>query len=953
MKSEMKRLLFFMFFAALTTNLAGNTFLFQTGFEEEDAIKNLILKGWKSTLPFDKPVYWPEGVKAELVTDVFFTGSKALMLHSVSPERVVNISTPFLNVKEGSKIKISAAMKIQQVVTGEKGWYKARLGYGICDKDFNPVKGGFKSFAEEEGTRDWTMYEIVTVTPPGSEHISVYMELKNCRGTAWFDDIKIELAREGSFLSDASSNEQAFSASEPIVIPKPWKERYGGNFIPLEKVALIADSEETAKTELIEFIKSLTGNPPPEKQQADDSTLVLMGAPGQDPLKKYMQLAGLSIDWKELGEQGYVVYAGTVADKKTILLAGFSPESRFYALQTLKQLAVKKNGRNYVHEGLVIDRPLYKIRGAVFGDLRRWYDGPPQRINGKYQYSGWPYRERFHKLKLNFIWLAGWGSDHYARQVFPLNERDKQVLEDFLKDCKKYFITPSVGLRPYRQLPHPGREKGGVIYSSEEDIEGVVSNLVTMYGMGYRDLFITFDDLPSHRFLEYEQDKKRFKSIGDAHLYYIGEVYKRLKKTCTDVNFRVIGVAYGGGAQMSTLWKEYLRDISSLPKEIEFVFTSAGSSDADYSSSLSGGRKIIIWSNYYAGLYEKLAQVPVIVNPYEGGDSTLHQHTTGHFVLFVDLPNEDTAHISWYTASDYMWNPSAYKPEDSAKRALVKSVGYEPYQLLQEYTKLTHEIGDEGIQGTSGKERIDYIKQVINELDGYADKLKNTLAPEFYQPLVDQSVRYKEFLTLLRQEYDKKPFPVMIKKCTLPPVIDGNLDDECWSKTSPVSNFLNLRENSPAELQTVVYLIYDDQNLYLGAKMEEPETAKLKAVFTERDSSVFIDDSLEMFLGSFDNPRNYRHIAINSLGTIYDAKEQYEGWNGKYKIITSKKENAWIIEMAVPWENFDFPRTDLLRFNFTRNRYAGGKREHTTYALLFGSGFHLPQWFWVLHLNLK
>ncbi len=54
--------------------------------------------------------------------------------------------------------------------------------------------------------------------------------------------------------------------------------------------------------------------------------------------------------------------------------------------------------------------------------------------------------------------------------------------------------------------------------------------------------------------------------------------------------------------------------------------------------------------------------------------------------------------------------------------------------------------------------------------------------------------------------------------CGVPPIINGNLDEPCWSKAAAISNFTQreLKEEEPATGKTEVKILYDNDNLYIG-----------------------------------------------------------------------------------------------------------------------------------------
>jgi hypothetical protein len=78
-----------------------------------------------------------------------------------------------------------------------------------------------------------------------------------------------------------------------------------------------------------------------------------------------------------------------------------------------------------------------------------------------------------------------------------------------------------------------------------------------------------------------------------------------------------------------------------------------------------------------------------------------------------------------------------------------------------------------------------------------------------------------------------------------PPVIDGKLEKEFWSKLPRAKYFtINDYKNTSATRQTVFQIGYDDTYLYLGAIMFEPFPARIKdskdVPENERDCLSFI-----------------------------------------------------------------------------------------------------------------
>ncbi len=60
-------------------------------------------------------------------------------------------------------------------------------------------------------------------------------------------------------------------------------------------------------------------------------------------------------------------------------------------------------------------------------------------------------------------------------------------------------------------------------------------------------------------------------------------------------------------------------------------------------------------------------------------------------------------------------------------------------------------------------------------------------------------------------------------KVTTPPKLDLSLDDPVWKTGSVFDKFYNFTTRQPAEIETVAYLLYDDQNLYLAVTARSVE----------------------------------------------------------------------------------------------------------------------------------
>lgn len=95
--------------------------------------------------------------------------------------------------------------------------------------------------------------------------------------------------------------------------------------------------------------------------------------------------------------------------------------------------------------------------------------------------------------------------------------------------------------------------------------------------------------------------------------------------------------------------------------------------------------------------------------------------------------------------------------------------------------------------------------------------------------------------------------------------IDGKLDESIWKNASRSNPFRDLISGATTHLDTRAAVLWDDQNLYVGYWIEEPNVT---ARHTKRDARIYEDNDVELFIAGTDG---YYEFEINSFGTIYEV----------------------------------------------------------------------------------
>ena len=206
---------------------------------------------------------------------------------------------------------------------------------------------------------------------------------------------------------------------------------------------------------------------------------------------------------------------------------------------------------------------------------------------------------------------------------------------------------------------------------------------------------------------------------------------------------------------------------------------------------------------------------------------------------------------------------------------------------------------------------------------------------------------------------DPKPTDEIFKlpelKCAVvktAPKIDGTLDDPAW-KEAAVTDTFKLQEGSTAQGKTKLYVMRDEENLYVAIECPDKEDAikSLKADATEHDQDdVWADDSVELFIDPTHKREHYYQFIINSKGVYWDAyldqpKEPDKLWQPTCNVKCKVNKENWVMTLSVPFAQFD--RTEKSdpegAFNVAHTRTS--ESELTYWSPVFSSSSHTPEKF--------
>ncbi len=161
------------------------------------------------------------------------------------------------------------------------------------------------------------------------------------------------------------------------------------------------------------------------------------------------------------------------------------------------------------------------------------------------------------------------------------------------------------------------------------------------------------------------------------------------------------------------------------------------------------------------------------------------------------------------------------------------------------------------------------------------------------------------------------------------PKIDGKIDEDVWQQAPVATDFVmyspDLGKKEPDKYATKVRMLYDNEAVYVAAMMKDPHPEDIPRQFSTRDNYAQAD-YFKLTLNPFNDARNDVFFVVLSSGVQVDAKiindDVDKTWNSVWQSAVFFDENAWYVEMKIPYSALRFPGTEVQEWgvNFMRFR---------------------------------
>ena len=143
---------------------------------------------------------------------------------------------------------------------------------------------------------------------------------------------------------------------------------------------------------------------------------------------------------------------------------------------------------------------------------------------------------------------------------------------------------------------------------------------------------------------------------------------------------------------------------------------------------------------------------------------------------------------------------------------------------------------------------------------------------------------------------------------------DGRLDDEVYATTPPIDGFIQQEptEGAPATEKTLVWVFYDDRNIYVSARCYDSHPERDVLTEMRRDNTnVTQNENLTVVFDTFLDRRNGLFFQTTPLGTYRDQAVVDDvlnvNWNTVWTVRTGTFDGGWTAEFAIPFKSLRYP----------------------------------------------
>jgi hypothetical protein len=179
-----------------------------------------------------------------------------------------------------------------------------------------------------------------------------------------------------------------------------------------------------------------------------------------------------------------------------------------------------------------------------------------------------------------------------------------------------------------------------------------------------------------------------------------------------------------------------------------------------------------------------------------------------------------------------------------------------------------------------------------------------------------------------------------------PVSIDGRLDEAAWAAATPITSFTQSEphEGQPPTQRTEIRVLYDNEALYIGARVHDSlGAAGIRAPLARRDQLLdangnngsfnsLTTDKIIVMLDPYHNHIDQAWFEVNPAGAKGDQFNGDPSWDPIWQSAAHVDSLGWTAEMRIPYSQLRFSRDTAQTWGMQIWRYSDRNNEKDMWA---------------------
>lgn len=164
--------------------------------------------------------------------------------------------------------------------------------------------------------------------------------------------------------------------------------------------------------------------------------------------------------------------------------------------------------------------------------------------------------------------------------------------------------------------------------------------------------------------------------------------------------------------------------------------------------------------------------------------------------------------------------------------------------------------------------------------------------------------------------------------------LDGRLDEPAWAAATPVTQFIQQKPNegAPPSEKTEVRFLYDEDAVYIGARMFESGGASaVKTQLVRHDDSP-VSDILRIDFDPYHGRLHSVEFDVNPSSWRGDANDFDRSWDPVWQAASRIDSLGWTTEIRIPFSQLRFSRADVQTWGLNITRITNRNQERDLWA---------------------